>query len=42
LGGFTDFLAFLDPKLGPMNSKLIREILWNGLADRQRIWLFLA
>jgi len=34
LGGFIDFLAFLDPKLGPMNDNLIREIPGNGLADR--------
>jgi len=33
-GGGIDFSAFLYPKLGPMNGKLIREIPGIGLADR--------
>jgi len=32
--GVVDFLAFLDPKLGPMNGKLIKEIPCIFLADR--------
>jgi len=32
--GFYWFLAFLDPKQGPMNGKLLREIPGKGLADR--------